>query len=282
MSRIALRLVEHNEYFSSHWKFPPSIFMALKEGLWTSCFSVNVPRYNGALWTMQYEFKGSLLLFGALSLTARSRNRWLVVLILAAVCLSYNGSPYAEILCGSLLCMLWCERGAMLTNKPLALALLTASLFFAWRFPIRMSLGNAGGVANAWIDSMIAAIGVVSAVAFSPLLQRALSTRTFVWLGKISFPLYLIHTPIILSVGTGTYVFLRTIGWGHESAAVVACAVIAVVSLAAGALGAVTVEPWSIRIGTVVYRRLFVADRPPTQTVIAAQDPVRTASKTAA
>jgi peptidoglycan/LPS O-acetylase OafA/YrhL len=276
------RVLEHNEYFSGHWRFQPSILMALKEGLWTACFSVNVPKYNGALWTMQYEFKGALLLFAALALTARYKNRWLVFVILAAVCLSYNGSPFAEILCGSLLCMLWCKRGAILTNKAIALALLTAALFFAWRFPIRMLLGSAGGVANAWIDSMIAAIGVVSAVAFSPLLQRVLSMRAIVWLGKISFPLYLIHWPIILTAGTGAYVHLRTAGWGHEWAAVAACCLIAAVSLAAAAVGAATVERWSIRIGNVVYRRLFVADNAPNPTVVAAPNPIFPASKTAA
>ena len=274
------RVLEHNEYLRPFWKLPPSILTALKEGLWTACFSVNFPKYNGVLWTMQYEFKGSLLLFATLALTARAKNRWVVFLIAAAVCLSFNGFPYAEILSGSLLCMLWCcKRGAILANKPVALTLLTASLFVAWRCPLRTLLGDAGNSVNGFIDSMPAAIGVVAAVAFSPLLQRTLSTRAFVWLGKISFPLYLIHWPIVLTAGTGAYTFLRTIGWAHESAAVVACALIAPLSFAAAALGAATVEPWSIRIGNVVYRRLLAADVASTRTAIPAPDPIGSEAK---
>jgi len=64
------------------------------------------------------------------------------------------------------------------------------------------------------------------------------------WLGKISFGVYLCHAPIIMSLGCWLYLELRNSGWGHGPS-------IAAVTA--------TVVPLSLLGGWILYH---VADRP--------------------
>jgi peptidoglycan/LPS O-acetylase OafA/YrhL len=251
------RVVEHNQWLAPNWNCVPTLHRALKEGLWYSCFGGEF-RYNPVLWTMTFEFHGSLLLFGVLALTSGIKNRWLALLAIACFCVTYHRWPDAEFIVGGLLCMLWVERGAFLTNRVAALAVLATSLYAAWRLPMHLADWSWGAPQEReWIGAMIGAIGVVFVAVFSPLLQRALSNRFFVWLGKISFPLYLFHLPILFSAGAGTYLLLHAHGWGNNWAGLAATVMTAALSFPIAALGAATIEPWSVRIGYMAYRLLF-------------------------
>ena len=258
------RVVDNNEWIRQQWTFEPRLSPAFKQGLWNSCFG-GTSNLNGVLWTMQYEFKGSLLLFGALALTTGIRNRWLALLVAGMGFLWIGGWPFAEFLFGGLLCVLWVERGSLLANRNVALIGLAASLYVAWRLPFHMldwSIGDS--LLRTWVSCMLGAIGVVSIAVFSPLVQRALSNRAFVWLGKISFPLYLIHLPILFSAGAATYCAMHGRGWSGDWAGLAGCATTAALAFPLAALGAATIEPWSVRIGQLAYRALFepAADRP--------------------
>jgi peptidoglycan/LPS O-acetylase OafA/YrhL len=55
--------------------------------------------------------------------------------------------------------------------------------------------------AHADVILVISASLLVLAVCASPVVQRALETRAVLYLGKISFAMYLLHTTIIFSVG---------------------------------------------------------------------------------
>ncbi|TFC94542.1 MULTISPECIES: acyltransferase [Cryobacterium] len=61
-------------------------------------------------------------------------------------------------------------------------------------------------VAAPWSDLTLAlrvpgAVLIVAALAFWPSLQRPLSVRPLVWLGSISFSLYLVHFPMVVAFG---------------------------------------------------------------------------------
>jgi peptidoglycan/LPS O-acetylase OafA/YrhL len=60
----------------------------------------------------------------------------------------------------------------------------------------------------------------------NPFLKRLFSQSWAVWLGLLSFPIYLLHGPIILSVGAKS--FLGGLGWFGEAGSAMAAATISV------------------------------------------------------
>jgi peptidoglycan/LPS O-acetylase OafA/YrhL len=73
-------------------------------------------------------------------------------------------------------------------------------------------------------------IMIVAGTLLSPTAQAFLSLPISLFLGRISFGLYLLHLPIFFSIGIGSYLAVDRI-WGHEPASVVASLVVLSASL---------------------------------------------------
>jgi peptidoglycan/LPS O-acetylase OafA/YrhL len=79
---------------------------------------------------------------------------------------------------------------------------------------------------------------VVSAFFLNPSLCRFLSAPVSQWLGKISFPLYLVHFPVLVSYTSGMIVLAHaddmlnsTTIWFIASSSVLLCVLVAVLFL---------------------------------------------------
>jgi peptidoglycan/LPS O-acetylase OafA/YrhL len=106
-----------------------------------------------------------------------------------------------------------------------------------------------GGFDFQWEELVTGAAAVltVAIVLFSPPVARVLTARPLVWLGKISFGLYLVHLPIILSLGA--FVFVRTlVPCGHGVAFAVASLAVFAVSLPAAWLMTALVDGPAVRL----------------------------------
>ncbi len=214
---------------------------------------------------MELEFKGSLLLFAALALTAGMRRQWPLFLTVAVVFVSFKAWPYAEFLLGGFLCIEWSKQRRSIfgiNSWPYWVGLPFVLLLAG---PGRMLLAK-GQESNLdgfeAVNLAIGAAGVVTAAVFWPSFQAVLSNRLFLWLGKISFPLYLFHLPILLSAGACLYCILRkSVEWGHSESAIASCVVTIGLSVLVATVCAVTVEPLSINVGLWIYRRFFEPKR---------------------
>jgi peptidoglycan/LPS O-acetylase OafA/YrhL len=60
--------------------------------------------------------------------------------------------------------------------------------------------------------NLIFASCIIAVILFSSQVQEKLANRFFIWLGKISFPLYLVHVPIYCSLGMYNFILLDSIG----------------------------------------------------------------------
>ena len=101
----------------------------------------------------------------------------------------------------------------------------------------------------------IGAALLIAGVAASSAVQRFLSARPLVFLGKVSFPLYLLHLPLLLSVGAGVYCLLHA-SLSRLGACGVAAAATLTASLVLAWVGSLTLEPLAIWSGRVVERWL--------------------------
>ena len=165
--------------------------------------------YNLVLWTMPIELVGSFLVFGFLALFGSLRNRWILYATVGVCLLAYDKSYYLDFLLGMALCDGWvyCQRTqrAALSLFPALLAIALGLFAIPWK--------------------PLAAVSIVGATVASPRMQQLLGARWLRILGQLSFGLYLIHMPVICSLGCGTYLFLaRDLAWQHVPASLVAAA----------------------------------------------------------
>lgn len=194
-----------NSWLAAYYQFEPSVGGALSNAVW-GAFVRPCP-YNWPLYTMPVELAGSFLVFASLALFGSTRNRWLIGLILAGACWLLGHPDLIFFIVGMAICDL-CQRRDPSLSPTVATATIAASL---------VALRTAGGVA--------AAI-VLAVVAFSPGLRRWLSLRPLVALGRMSFGFYVMHMPLMCSLGCGVYVVGRTrLEWTHTSAGLLACGV---------------------------------------------------------
>jgi peptidoglycan/LPS O-acetylase OafA/YrhL len=204
-----------NIWLTCFYNFSPDYREALREGGWGAFISPAL--YNPVLWTMPIELKGSFLVYGFLALFGGLRNRWLLYAILGGLLVLGKEFFFLEFLLGMALCEVWVYNQKVWRKAlPLAPALVVAGV---------------GLFAVPW--KPLTAFLVVAATAASPGLQQWLSGRWLAFLGRISFGLYLVHMPVLCSLGCGVYLIgCRELGWTHATGALVGTLATVVGSLA--------------------------------------------------
>jgi peptidoglycan/LPS O-acetylase OafA/YrhL len=190
----------------------PSALTALWEGL-VGEFRVGTTRFNNALWTMKIEALGSITIYLVYGLSRGVARKMIAAILLV---ISLLEPDYLCFLLGAFMMELW-SRGRLRGISPrLALA---AGLLLG--FPSRGFVDRIGvtRIFKPWLlftpgEHMsvippIAASLILYAVLNMDWLERFLSSRIPSFLGRISFPLYLVHVPLICTVFSAGYVWLR-------------------------------------------------------------------------
>ncbi len=193
------------KWFAGFNAFAPSLSGMLKESLY-GCFLFGSNDYNGVLWTIQILFLGAYVDYALAAFVSRFRFRWLLYGVLAAALLR---TDFLSICLGYVLCDLmhtdWSWRKRLCGCRPLNWFLLAAGLYF-------MSYPSAGFGYEGTIWGLLPLVLVnyyhifgvlcfVTAVLNLEPLQRFFSMRGFLYLGRISYSLYLIHFLVTATFG---------------------------------------------------------------------------------
>ena len=266
------------EWLGGFYSYEPSALDAATEALWGAFVGWDrKATYNVVLWTMGYEFFGSLLLFGFLALAGGLRRRVLVYAAAGVVLQQMGHLWLVQFLAGAAICDAYTSAGVARGVARPALSLASALLLAA-------GLGL-GGLTPAWyadatgrpplsppsvaLAQLLGVVLVLVGVLGSPLTQRVLSLGPLRFVGRISFPLYLVHLPVMCSLGCAVYLrCVRAEGMAHADAFAWAAAATVGASVPLAWVGSRTVEPLSIWLGRKVYRAAFAptpafAPRPP-------------------
>lgn len=203
------------------WYYPSSITAATiaKEALYESLF-LGKNKLNSPLWTMSIELVGSYLAF-MFAFAARWFTFALVIVFAAALSFAIHIAylPFA----------LSFGVGVLLTRVSPAkwphkakIAILLAAIYLGgfsndilYEPIIKLSPIDFNPLKDAM--HCVGATFLVASVLALPSLQRAFSSYFFPLLGRLSFSVYLLHFPILCSLGC--FVYLWTIQWGHATAA---------------------------------------------------------------
>ena len=205
-------------YWASNWYAEDiytlrSLFM---ESFVRLCF-VGSEKFVGVLWSVCYLFYGNCL---AALLAELSRERAKLLYLLCPLLFAVGlplGLRWAMYGCfplGVLLARLvWDGR---FPSRPIPGALLILLGLLLGAYPTFFTPEGAYGLLNTpvlltepfafW--HVLGAGMLVTGLCLSPGLQGLLSRRAPQWMGKISFSLYLVHMPVLFSLGTGLFLLL--------------------------------------------------------------------------
>lgn len=243
-----------SSWLKSMWAVSPDIFSALREGIYGAIFR-GESGYNPVFWTMRIEFIGSLLILAYRSLTLTRRGvlfGFPVYVLLIAAWNPADSIYYFAFLLGTHI-----NDAPVIKSRRWLYLLAVVGIYlggvhdrslYAW-------LGFLPGEAYVR-EGVIAIIGAALLVysvrsgAFSVLLKAPLTQS----LGRVSYSLYLVHLPVLLSVGCGTYLWLVAgHGLGRIAAAAIAIFVYVLVTLAVALAFTRLVDEPGIRLS----KRLF-------------------------
>lgn len=252
--------------------YAPSLALILREAF-VSAFIGPTPPHDPVLWTIRIEFAGSVLIFLLALVIPAGRLRLVAALCLGIALalvppvwpetqpLGWIGNYCSLFALGMVLheaMRLDARRnGEPGANKPegwrdpAGLTLIILGLCLYPLFGIRIyDLAAAPPVIGGQPilgGSQLRAALVVIGVLLSPTLQQILANTVSAFLGRISFGLYLLHAPLIWSVGGLGYFPLAGI-FGHLPAALLASMLVIVLALGLSALFEMLIEQPSIRI----------------------------------
>ena len=207
-------------------EFRPDLEGALFESVAT--FFAPVYTYNGLLWTMQHGLIGGLLVLAvALLLSVSLGYRWATagaMIVLLAAVLSYASFLFPFLTGASLAYVLSRYRPRL--PMLLALPALGGGLYLLGFLLPRGSytwVSQAPLMAQDYAATVLHSAGsalVIAAVLCSAGLYRRLDRRIWWALGRISFPLFLVHPLVIFSASSALYLDLSA--QGTDAAALLA------------------------------------------------------------
>jgi peptidoglycan/LPS O-acetylase OafA/YrhL len=157
--------------------------------------------YNYVLWTMKVELIGSLAIYVLYALcTGRARIGALLLLGLAPVLL--HNFQYEAFVAGALMREFRSRLPLRFAAPAILFGLLMGAVYTG--LPERWGLQSwpapfaPGDSRSLWY--MVGATALVYGVLVSPTAERWLGSTPMQWLGRLSFPLYLAHVPLLNAV----------------------------------------------------------------------------------
>lgn len=192
----AADIVQRQDWLGSWLRFPPEVFHFLKSVFIETFFWKGGDSYNKFLWTMLYEFVGSFLVFGTL-LVYPFLKKPLRLLVPMALVLFF-AVPYLS-------CFVWGMISAHLyvqghferlknvrwwrvvTYAGIPMILMTlAAIYLAF------------GIFNQW--EIVVGMAIMVMIQTNDVYRHAMESKLSQFMGRVSFPLYLVHFAVLVSL----------------------------------------------------------------------------------
>lgn len=192
-------------WLGTFYKFDNSIFSAVKFAVYDVFFAYNgFATYNSSLWTMVWEISGSFLIYAYVGIFRSSVKVYWLIGMATTGYLLYQSPLMACFMFGYLVAELdtaWRPRRG--TWTAIAVEILTLTGFAT---VVMISTYLRPSPSDDWKTCLEATL-LVLCVSYSTPMRWFFTNGVSHFLGRISFPLYLIQIPIICSVSS--YLFMK-------------------------------------------------------------------------
>jgi peptidoglycan/LPS O-acetylase OafA/YrhL len=219
---------------------PLTFFNALREGLFIAFLTGDV-HFDSPLWTMRIELFCSFAIFLAAPVLFEIQS-WPLRLALIFVAMLLCGGIYpityfSDFLIGTILAILYTEdRLPVFSGRQALLLGIVAIYLFSFTYEQKLlihaplkAIMPPGDTSHFVWDA--GAVLMIMLLLGNPALRRFFSKSWAVWIGLLSFPIYLLHGPIMLSAGAATFnTAVSTIG--HPASIFAAAAISIALTLA--------------------------------------------------
>jgi peptidoglycan/LPS O-acetylase OafA/YrhL len=222
-------------------------------------------RFDSPLWTMRIELFGSFAIFLAAPVLFAIQS-WPLRLALIGITMALAGGHYpitylSDFLFGTILAMLYIEdRLPTFTDWQAAVVGLVALYLFSFTYEQKLAIDHPlkvimppGDTSHYVWDA--GAVLMILLLLGNPALRKFFSGSWAVWLGLLSFPIYLLHGPIMLSAGAASFLFgLNRLG---QTGAAIMAAIISIILTLLCALPLVWLDrAWTGTLGNFTKRWL--------------------------
>lgn len=191
------------------YNFPADFFQASKEALYGVIFQ-GKQNYNSILWTLKYEFFGSVMIYTFMLLFRKTKLRYIMY---PFIFYFFWNSYYLSFFLGLLLSDLHSKKLMEIKNKIVVFFLFISAIFFGsfpWReqFGVPTSLYGYLKLDFLMVESYyefyhtLGAFLLLICALNSLYLKKLLSSRICLFLGEISFSLYLLHLLMLCSLSS--------------------------------------------------------------------------------
>lgn len=210
--------------------------------------------YDTSLWTMRYEMTGSYVVFGLVLILGQLRGSARAIAYLLCVsgliCLFLDLNTLAFV---AGVCIAHVQLAGFRRMPPTAGAFLAivgvyllgySGLDAGWFRPLARLFG---GGASPFYLHLTGAVLIITATDGTAPLRRLLQTRASAFLGWISFPLYLVHIPVLCSAGCAAFLSVLPLA-GPRAASLGALLTTAAVSVGVAVPLAMINDAWTARV----------------------------------
>ena len=229
--------------------FAPSLLGALAEGS-LFAFLREPDMYNPVLWTMHHEFLGSFVTFFLAVVICRARTAAAVwFLVVAAVVVQFTDPYLIAFVAGTGLAWI-ASRLDIRLSPGVALACIAGGVFLFGYLEPRGAYAAFTAVRDpgpARLDRIaihtVSGLMIILGLIGNHWLGRSLASPPFRLLGRLSFPVYLFHFPLLCSVACGLFVMLKP-SMSHQGTLLLVAVVYAPVVIGVGYLFARVDDVW--------------------------------------
>ena len=222
-----------NGWFQAYVTQDVSLKLALYEGTIGSFFFAE-SSVNWVLWTMHIELIGSLVLFLLLYIYQFSRVAFFIgSILLPLIALYLKGEGFFLGISSFVIGIYYYLYGKQL-SLTLSITLLLSGLYLAG--------AHSSSASYQWIYAVLgertydycnffAGVLIVYSILMSPKLSQVLDQKVLVWLGKLSFSIYLLHLITLYVVGVPIFNYLLSIGLQYIISAIIASVIFILITL---------------------------------------------------
>ncbi|MBT3816772.1 MAG: acyltransferase [Candidatus Magasanikbacteria bacterium] len=215
-NKEAALLTKSNWWLGTFWNFEPNFFEMIRQSFIGVFFQKQIS-YNTLLWTMYYEFFGSILVFSIIFLFRKMTYRFLVYIIMI---FWFINTYYLAFILGMALSDLYNNKPDLFkkySNK-FSIGLFFILGFFFAAYPKGFPVDNTmysflklETIDSAIFYHIVGAFFVMLFLLMSQKIQKILSAKSLIYIGRLSFSIYVIHLIVIASFSS--YIFPKFLNY---------------------------------------------------------------------